>query len=249
MRGEFEWKPGHDLKSLAALPRLIPEAERPRPEPPRATPQSYRYAEPVVASTHIKWKPIDRVASRVVSKAPPLSRPPEPAPKKVNPADKFLAIPGQDGNGRIRTKRKLTSDGYVEELMRKEDVIVATTDLREKNAKEAVERTQALLEKAQETYDVIEFLVENIGKPAEEYLVFVKETINRIREQRMALQTETRTLMSALRDVREFFLEDKHEEEVHRLTEFVQLCERLKRLKDSGFLDTVADTMLKLTEK
>jgi len=31
-----------------------------------------------------------------------------------------------------------------------------------------------------------------------------------------------------------------------RLSEFVDLCERLKKLKDSGFLDTVADTMIRL---
>jgi hypothetical protein len=30
-----------------------------------------------------------------------------------------------------------------------------------------------------------------------------------------------------------------------RLREFVELCERLQKLKESGFLDAVADTMIK----
>jgi hypothetical protein len=52
--------------------------------------------------------------------------------------------------------------------------------------------------------------------------------------------------MAALKDVRQFFLNENHETEVARLKEFVELCERLQKLKASGFLDTVADTMLKL---
>jgi hypothetical protein len=53
-------------------------------------------------------------------------------------------------------------------------------------------------------------------------------------------------VVNALKDVRQFFLGPDYEREQKRLVEFVDLCERLKRLKDSGFLDTVADTMIRL---
>jgi hypothetical protein len=52
--------------------------------------------------------------------------------------------------------------------------------------------------------------------------------------------------MANLREVRAFFLDKDYATELARLREFVEVCERLKLLKDCGFLDTVADTMLRL---
>lgn len=63
---------------------------------------------------------------------------------------------------------------------------------------------------------------------------------------RMALESETKTCMKELSDIRKFFLNPEHEREVARLKDFVETCERLKTLKESGFLDAVADTILKL---
>ena len=60
---------------------------------------------------------------------------------------------------------------------------------------------------------------------------------------------DIRSLLTMLRDVRRFFLEADHATEVTRLREFVDLVERLERLKKDGFLDAVADTMLRLSEK
>jgi hypothetical protein len=53
-------------------------------------------------------------------------------------------------------------------------------------------------------------------------------------------------LLTALKDVRTFFLEGDYEKQIDRLREFIDLCERLKALKDSGTLDAIADTILKL---
>jgi hypothetical protein len=75
---------------------------------------------------------------------------------------------------------------------------------------------------------------------------FMRTTLATVREQKMALSTETRSLLNSLREVREFFLEDKHELEIKRLLEFVELCERLHNLKKSGFLDAIAETILRL---
>jgi hypothetical protein len=70
-----------------------------------------------------------------------------------------------------------------------------------------------------------------------------------IRRIRFACISEVTQIMTPLKDLRQFFLSSNHEAEVARLREFVDLCERLEKLKASGFLDTVADTILKLDSK
>lgn len=75
-----------------------------------------------------------------------------------------------------------------------------------------------------------------------------KDYLKQLRELRMATTTETVQLKSALSDIRKFFLDDRHPEEVKRLLEFVEVCERLKKLKQDGTLDAVADTILKLAK-
>jgi hypothetical protein len=84
--------------------------------------------------------------------------------------------------------------------------------------------------------------------PWAEYQKFIKASLAEIREERIAFGSEIRLLMSGLKEVRQFFLEDSYETQINRLHEFVDLCERLKALKESGFLDAVSDTILKLSE-
>jgi hypothetical protein len=74
-----------------------------------------------------------------------------------------------------------------------------------------------------------------------------KEVIETFRAMRMTTTTEVSAMLKPLEDLRKFFLGAEHDKEIARLREFVDLCERLEKLKESGFLDTVADTMLKLS--
>jgi hypothetical protein len=248
VKGQFEWRPGGELKSLASLPRVIPEVEPAAVIESRQTACSYTFKEPVVNSELIKWKPIDVVAARVVAKAPWWAEPPPPEPIFMNEEklERIVGPGGSVGPGRVRTKVGLVSEGHTEELLNMHDVAYPATEAQEERAREALRKTEELHKRAQEVWDAIDYLLGHVTEPAQQYLDFINSTLKTVREQKMALQSETRGLMSALREVREFFLEDKHEEEVRRLTEFVELCERLKRLKDSGFLDTVAETMLRL---
>ena len=73
-----------------------------------------------------------------------------------------------------------------------------------------------------------------------------KDASHQVRMQRMSIVSECSSVVNAMKDVRQFFLGPDYEREQKRLSEFVDLCERLKKLKDSGFLDTVADTMIRL---
>lgn len=74
-----------------------------------------------------------------------------------------------------------------------------------------------------------------------------KEIIETFRAMRMTTTTEVAAMLKPLEDLRKFFLGAEHDREIERLREFVDLCERLEKLKQSGFLDTVADTLLKLS--
>ena len=65
---------------------------------------------------------------------------------------------------------------------------------------------------------------------------------------RLSVVREVATSINALRDLRMFLLDDNHEKELSRLTELCDVCERLERLKATGILDTVADTMIRLAE-
>jgi hypothetical protein len=70
--------------------------------------------------------------------------------------------------------------------------------------------------------------------------------IEDIRQTRFAVVTEVANITKPLRDVRQFFIGPDHANEIERLREFVDLCERLQKLKANGFLDSVAETIIRL---
>ena len=72
------------------------------------------------------------------------------------------------------------------------------------------------------------------------------EVLTELRHKRMAMVGEVSQALQSLREVRQFFVGPDYERERERLAEFVDLCERLRVLRDCGFLDQVADTMLRL---
>lgn len=73
------------------------------------------------------------------------------------------------------------------------------------------------------------------------------QVLESIRQARVAIGIESRQLLSECGDVRKFFLSDDHEKELVKLREFIELCERLRSLKNDGTLDRLADTILKLS--
>jgi hypothetical protein len=252
---EFEKEIGRprDLKALGELPAFAPPpvkefqpVHRPQP-PPRA--HGDRLKEEVVNSTHIKYKPCDRVAARVVAPAQDINKPPRPAPvfvrKRLLKAKKMK--PQEFGEGpQVRSKKQLTEDGHVEDYLNMDDVAPLAVDEHAKKVKEGVRGTAELLEKSQDLIATIDYLSSQIREPWDSYQAFIKKALEEVRGQRIALGSETRNLLIALKDVRAFFLDKDYETEVRRLHEFIDLCERLKALKDAGFLDTIADTLIKL---
>jgi len=86
----------------------------------------------------------------------------------------------------------------------------------------------------------------DLGQAVDDLERTITSAVQRARSVRMSIVADAATASNALRDLRQFFLGPDYEREQKRLADFVDLCERMKVLKESGFLDTVADTMLRL---
>ena len=86
----------------------------------------------------------------------------------------------------------------------------------------------------------------NIGPMVRKIAADATECLKELRDAKSALTIENNILLRDLKEVRQFFLGPEHRQEIERLKEFVELCERLQKLKQDGTLDAVADTILRL---
>lgn len=94
---------------------------------------------------------------------------------------------------------------------------------------------------------VLDDNIQDVNTIMREYDRVMAEALTTVRTKRMSTVAEAAATVAALKEVRAFFLGKDYREEITRLNEFIDVCERLKKLKDSGFLDTVADTMIRLS--
>lgn len=74
------------------------------------------------------------------------------------------------------------------------------------------------------------------------------DNIERVRRHRMAVLTEMNKSLTMLKDVRKFFLDKEHKEEIARLKELIELSERLRSLTKDGTMEAVTDIIIKLME-
>jgi len=103
------------------------------------------------------------------------------------------------------------------------------------------------VEAAKAARAIMDELLHGIGGEMEKFKQGTKQFLEDIRGTRFAVVAETSQMTTALKDVRQFFLGADYTEQIARLKEFVELCDRLNTLKDSGFLDKIADTLLTLS--
>ncbi len=120
-------------------------------------------------------------------------------------------------------------------------MIISTID-------EMPKETRPSVHAAQDARKVIDELLDGISNDMDKFRANTKTYLEDIRQTRFAVVTETAQMTRELKDVRQFFLGSDYAEQIKRLREFVDLCERLSELKKSGFLDSVADTMLRLSD-
>jgi len=104
----------------------------------------------------------------------------------------------------------------------------------------------AILLKAQDARHAVNELLDGLGTDMRQFRDMTRTFVEEIRQIRMTMVTETSQMTKGLREVRQFFIGPDYKEEIARLREFVDLCERLVVLKQNGTLDAITDTMLRL---
>lgn len=118
-----------------------------------------------------------------------------------------------------------------------------------KMSEDQVRREEELVQRVTDARNALDICSETTKQSWFDWKDQSTSILNDFRMWRMAMDSEIGKSMSSFADVRKFFLSEDHEKEVSRIREFVEICERLQKLKESGFLDQVADTILKLEER
>lgn len=108
------------------------------------------------------------------------------------------------------------------------------------------EQLNDLAERTREAKAALLEAVKGVGNALDSFEPTSNEYLRSVRAFRMTAIAETASCRTALEDIRKFLIGPDHAKEIAALKEFVDLCERLQKLKESGFLDAVADTILKL---
>jgi hypothetical protein len=115
--------------------------------------------------------------------------------------------------------------------------------------KKTCEEQEELVRRITDARKALEICSTTYKKTWLDWLDTSKNILPEMRQWRMSMDTEMATTLKKFAEVRQFFLSETHDTEVAKLKEFVGLCERLKALKEEGFLDKVADTILRLEVK
>lgn len=246
------------------LPALVKDT----PQKQESTPEdaTFRRTEKVVGGV-ILWKPVDRQAAKMLAKSPWWAKPPQAAsipvcsqtpvrnkPKKRN--HNMHGVIKESGFGVRADEEPVPKNGsYVSQVGLK-------VHMKNGEAFFEIDEVNALLVRqieslpklsnpnvvaAQDARKIIDELLRGIGTDMEKFKSETKIHLDDIRNTRFAMVTESSHIVSSLREVRQFFMGPDYKDEISRLKEFVDLCERMQKLKSSGFLDQIADTMLRLS--
>jgi hypothetical protein len=264
MRHKFDnWD---DAMSCAAV-LTKPIAAADAPKHPR-----WRPAEKVVGSD-IRWKPVDKTAALVISRAPYWALPPAPQPIFAEQKAIPKAQPSRTHKPKKRKEHtKMSKNGvtvsefgtgnvgmesgnYVSAEGIRISKVNGQTMFNAEDVRNMVVRTihefprqtSPQVRAAEDAKKIVAELVHGLGGEMEKFEAQAKIHCDQIRGKRMTMVTEAAQMTSALKEIRQFFLGSDYKEEIARLAEFVDLCERLQRLKESGFMDSIADTMLTLS--
>lgn len=208
-----------------------------------------KHVAPLVAGGDIKWKPIDRTAAKMIAKSPwihmPISGPDQPTIRsEPDPVEKpkkervYMITKTIDQIERIANGAASTDEA--EE---------AGTALALNLLKDARRASALSAETLTHSADLMKSLA-NQAETMDEAVAKFKNSshayIEQIRTTKYAVASEVNQIIAPLREIRQFFMGRDYDQEIARLRDFVELCERLQKLKESGFLDRVADTMIRL---
>lgn len=225
---------GQALTALSTLRRTLQQREREQTQRPIKS----RHIEAVVNGS-VKRKPIDKTAAIVVAKANWIHKPDAFNTKESDMSNRYktreVEHPMQLNEHEIQ-HRDLSGDelnvDLSHELIKRKDRLS--------------DQTIDLAIRVLEAREALEWSNTHIKKDWLDWMDAGNKRLQELRLLRMALDTEAKQIISYAADVRKFFLDDKHVEEMARLKEFVGVCERLEGLKKRGTLDAVSEIILKL---
>lgn len=241
-------------KALCQLRQEIQHSKRIAQDDPGT--QKPRPKETVVSS-EIQWQPIDRTAAIVIAPASWIHKPPDafrrviaPVTKEPEPKKKKMKISMTET--RVEQERLLPPARPNEiPAGRNPEDYVNIHDVAVKVIAEINKQPEKLTALARAAFDARNVLYENIDALGEGMIDFnarVKVALEDLRQSRFAYVTETAQMLTPLKEVRQFFIARDYEQEIARLKEFVELCERLEGLKQRGTLDALTDTILRLAQ-
>lgn len=243
-----------------AIEKVIPKFKVPEAKPELPVVPFYNPGakKQTVVGGELLRTPVDKTAAMVVRKAPWWAKAPDmPMPTEQVPLTESLPQQpksrkekrkGMSQSPNVHKTTNPAQSAITEIADKPTDVFNAElhNELIKRGAK-SIDGSEDLLKRALDARAALDVMADSWKVSWMEFVEQSDARLLSLRQTRMAFDTETRLLMSSLREVRQFFLDKNHSEEVARLKEFVDLCERLQKLKESGFLDTVADTLIKLT--
>lgn len=213
-----------------------------------------------VVNSDVKWKPVNKVAALVVSRAPEWALPPAPPPKLVEKKPIIFPTPNKPKKPKttsMKTESHQVPNSYngnnhsFMEIRNGVDMVnvdkLREWIVQEINSGRLTAEVNPAIKAAKDARSVLRDLCDGMGGDMERFENNAKMYLETIRSKRMAMVAEASQIAHALREVRQFFIGGDYVEEMRRLNDFVNLCERLHALKQTGFLDKIADTMLSLS--
>lgn len=115
--------------------------------------------------------------------------------------------------------------------------------------REQVDLLKSTNDEVEGSKKILQTLSNEIGALSDFIQPQLMKHVSDLRSARMSVTTEINESLKALREIRKFFIEDDYKVEMERLQRFVDVCKELKALKESGVLDAVCDSAIRLAVK
>lgn len=114
---------------------------------------------------------------------------------------------------------------------------------------QAKELLDAVNDEVEESKHILQTLANEVCAVRDIVNPALAQQIAELRDHRMVIVREVRDSLTALRDVRDFFLGKDYTTEMERLERFVRLCREIQTLKADGVFDAVVESALRLSVK
>jgi hypothetical protein len=194
-------------------------------------------------------KPIDRVAARVVAEAPWYFKSPDVVAKVDDvPTKKRKRAnkPPKTRKMKWITEETLRDDRTPpHDKIRREDMVQQVIEALHEHDRELKPFIRAAINAVGAMSDA----VRNVGSDMDAFEQGLKKWQGDIRTARMNFVSESGFILNGLKEVRQFFGGNAYEQQMARLSELAELCERLKKLRDDGVIDSLSDTIIRLSLK